>query len=110
MFSVEIIADVCVVVLLLDLNDHGAVRLYGLLKNLIPGAAFIKAVLEVLDLLLYKLRGIVASQVLLELKIQCLTQAGRFYSFHFYPPNYCIFLIDTNILALFMWLFKGRIY
>ena len=112
LFSVKIVAHVSVVVLLFYLENNRAVRLYGLLKDLIFGAASVQAVLVVLDLLLHKLRGKVPAQVLFQQEMQGLAKTGRFYSFHFYLrflAKIMFFLDYVNILALFISLLKGQI-
>ena len=112
LFSVKIVAHVSVVVLLFYLENNRAVRLYGLLKDLIFGAASVQAVLVVLDLLAYKLCGIVPAQVLLGRKCRVWQRQAAFTLFIVtlrFLVKFAFYLDYVNVLALFIVLLKGRI-
>ena len=85
--SVEIIAHRCSVVLLDDLYDDRAVRLLGLLHDLILCVVALHVFLVGLYLFLDLFDGIKVIQTVLQRKVQGLADAGRFYSFHVLLSN-----------------------
>ena len=85
--SVQIVTHRCSVVLLDDLYNDGAVRLLGLLHDLILCVVALHVFLVGLDLFLDLFDGIEVIQTVLQRKVQGLADAGRFYSFHVLLSN-----------------------
>ena len=85
--SVEIIAHRCSVVLLDDLYDDRAVRLLGLLHDLILCVVALHVFLIGRYLFLDLFDGIKVIQTVLQCKVQGLADAGGFYSLHVLQYN-----------------------
>ena len=84
-YLVQILVTVIIVVLLLNVDEDRAVRLFLLLKDLIFGVGAVHLILAPLPILPGRLHRGVMVQFFTERKVDGLKHTGRFDSFHNVP-------------------------